>query len=122
MPKNMYYFISFLKLHISQKKVYGYILNTKDNVKLLDYLWQTNFIWGYKICIKFLKVYFKYYLNQCSINNLKLYDSSIKVKELSYYIQRYPQNLLILDTLEGYKSATYCIKFNISGKLLLQIS
>lgn len=121
MTKNMFYFISFLKLHVSQKKVYGYILNTKDTIKLLDYLWQTNFIWGYKACAKFFKVYFKYYLNKCSISALKLFNSPIKVKELNFYIQQYPQSLLILKTFEGYQSASYCIKFNIGGTLLLQI-
>lgn len=121
MTKNMFYFISFLKLHVSQKKVYGYILNTKDTIKFLDYLWQTNFIWGYKIYKKFCKVYFKYYLNKCSIHTLKLYNAPIKVKELNHYSQRHPQSLLILNTFEGYKSASYCIKFNIGGILLLQI-
>jgi ribosomal protein S8 len=122
MTKNILYFISFLKLHVSQKKVYGYILNTKANIKFLDYLWQTNFIWGYKICGEFFKVYFKYYLNKCSINTLEFYNSPIQVKELNLYCRQSPQSLLIIDTLEGYKSGAYCVKFNIGGILLLKIN
>jgi len=122
MNKNRSYFISFLKFHVAQKKVYGYILKTKDNLQFLDCLWQKNLIWGYKVFSQFLKVYFKYYLNKCSINFFRIYNSFVKIDYIKKYIQQYPQSIFIFSTSDGYKCGNYCVSYNLGGKLLLQIN
>jgi ribosomal protein S8 len=115
-------FFSIVKIHIVQKKVHCYLLNTKINQKLSNYLWENSLIWGYKKFSKYLKIYLKYYLNKGTIHLIQGYNQVLTLKELKYLVTMNPQSFLLLNTTKGYVSAKTCIKHNIGGNLLIKIN
>jgi ribosomal protein S8 len=122
MKKGVFDSISMFRIYLIQKKKYCYIMDNKNNRKLLVSLWEYNLIWGYQKCKEVLKVYFRYYLNRSIIYSIFTLNRVLDYNFFKKYNQKYPQTFLIINTSRGIRTIDFCIKNNLGGKLVLRLN
>jgi len=114
--------ISLLYLNSVKKKRKSYFFNTQISINFLNKLWSLKLVWGYKINLKILTVYIKYYLNKSIIINFTIYNSCIKLNNLKWLILCNKHSIFVLKTSFGYKSQKHCLYHNISGIVIFKIN
>jgi len=119
----------FIRLKNSSKnyKKYSLVLKTKENIKLLNFLYKERFIGSYIFNpnSNYIKVGLRYKNNTPLIQNIKFISKTKKefycsIKILSKH--KLNNELIIILTPKGYMNINDALNFNLGGQIICTIN
>jgi len=122
--RNLSQFLNKIKIGCLKKATIIEVNFSKKWPKILRILYNEGFIQNYIISNNKIYIYLRYYQNKNSIRYLKNFlktSNSMYIKKKHLWLfQRY-NGVLILSTIQGYKTHEECLRQNLGGKVLFFI-